>query len=667
MCFEVEMKNDETVESADMEAGQVMCHPVDRRPFLLVAVNAKYIHSNLAVYSLKAYAQALGVRAELAEYTINHQMEEVLRNIYERQPGVIGFSCYIWNMDFIRELAEEVHKVLPEVPIWLGGPEVTWNPEERLEEMPFVAGIMVGEGEAVFAKLAAFYETGNSDKRNIQTGDPEYGLRQIPGLCLRDASGKIMRTAAAELLSMDELVFPYRSLSDYTNRIIYYESSRGCPFSCSYCLSSVEKKLRFRSLPLVYEELDFFLKEKAAQVKFVDRTFNCRHEHAFGIWNYILEHDNGVTNFHFEIAADLLREEDFELFARMRPGLIQLEIGVQTTNPETIRAIGRAMDLEKVARSVERVRSGHNIHQHLDLIAGLPQEGPESFRRSFNEVYAMKPDQLQLGFLKVLHGTRMEREAPDYGLVYRTHPVYEVLGTKWLSYSDILQLKNVEETVEDYYNSGQFSCTLAYVVPFFETPFDFFSRLGCFLREKGCRNASQNRVGRYMALRTFLQEALKKRAGADMELVDELLSCDFCFREKLNRVPEFVPDQEPYKKLVSDFFAGEIQEGRWFGEEAREYSYRQLRGRCQSLVVRKRVMDHVTSCTGEKGSLTAEMDTEETQLCGKIQADSMQAGLWLALFDYEKRSPMTHNARVIWIPLEYLSDRFGQNNFELLL
>ncbi|MDY2627072.1 MAG: B12-binding domain-containing radical SAM protein [Lachnospiraceae bacterium] len=600
--------------------------------FLLAAVNARYIHSNLAVYSLRAYARAKGVETDLAEYTINHQKEEVLRDIYLRHPGAVGFSCYIWNMDFIRELAEELHKIMPQLPIWLGGPEVSWNPEERLEEMPFVTGIMTGEGEQTFAQLAAFYEEVRrrstdhgllDDMEDGISADTAAALIQIPGLCCRDRSGRILRTASRELLSMDELVFPYENLDEYANRIIYYESSRGCPFTCSYCLSSVEKKLRFRSLSLVYAEMEFFMREKPAQVKFVDRTFNCRHEHAYGIWKYILEHDNGVTNFHFEIAADLLQEEDFELFSRMRPGLIQLEIGVQTTNPDTIQAIGRKMDLEKVARFTQRVRMGGNIHQHLDLIAGLPQEGLDSFRKSFNDVYAMKPDQLQLGFLKVLHGTRMEKEAADYGLVYRTHPVYEVLYTRWLSFDDILQLKNVEETVEDYYNSGQFTCTLDYVVPFFETPFAFFSSFGNFLRDQGYRSVSQNRVGRYMALRHFLR-MMSEQKGYDPELLDELLSCDFCLREKLNRIPEFIPDQEPYRKMISDFFAREIREGDWFGQEASAYSYRQLRGRCQPLVFRHNVMS------------------------------DMMPGPWLALFDYENRSPMSHNAGVIWIPVEEL-------------
>ena len=266
----------------------------------------------------------------------------------------------------------------------------------------------------------------------------------------------------------------------------------------------MEKKLRFRSLSLVFQELDFFLKGKVAQVKFVDRTFNCRHEHAWEIWKYIHEHDNGITNFHFEISADLLKEEDIDLFSRMRPGLIQLETGVQTTNPHTLRAIGRNMDSEKDAANTEKVRNLHNIHEHLDLIAGLPHEGLESFSKSFDDVYAMKPDQLQLGFLKVLHGTRMEKEADIHGLVYRKRPVYEVLSTRWLSYEDVLVLKNVEETVEDYYNSGQFTVTLSWVMNYYSSPFRFFREVGDFLRRNGYRSANQNRIGKYMALRVFL-------------------------------------------------------------------------------------------------------------------------------------------------------------------
>lgn len=603
------------------------CLPKHSSRFLLVAVNAKYIHSNLAVYSLQAYARARGFEADLAEYTINHRMEAVLRDLYARQPLGIGFSCYIWNMEFIEKLAWQVHQVLPEVPIWLGGPEVSWNPKECLERLPFVKGIMIGEGEETFAELLSAMEQGLS---------PE----QVAGLCIRSEEEKILFTSPRELLSMDDLVFPYEDLSAWENRIIYYESSRGCPFSCSYCLSSVEKKLRFRSTELVLKELEFFLQRRPKQIKFVDRTFNCRQEHADTIWKYILEHDNGVTNFHFEISADLLKEEEFAMFEQMRPGLIQLEIGVQTTNPDTIAAIGRKMDLKKLARNTERVRRGHNIHQHLDLIAGLPWEGLESFRRSFNEVYAMKPDQLQLGFLKVLHGTRMEQEAGQYGLVYRRDPVYEVLYTRWLSFSEVLQLKDVEDMVERYYNSGQFSAVLTYGISFFDTPFDFFHQLGVDFRSRGLQDGSQGRVGQYQALRDFLLsdrwKSKKKETGhrPDPSWVEALLSYDFCLRERLKQKPDFIPDQEPYKKQISDFFAREISQGRWFGEEALQSSYRQLRGRCQPLIFKRNVLEFLQN-----------PDTEETQ-----SSDKLKEEYWLALFDYEKRSPLDHNARVIWIP-----------------
>lgn len=624
--------------------------------FLLVAINAKYIHSNLAVYSLRAYARERGHQVELAEYTINQQKEEVLRDIYQRKPMVVGFSCYIWNMEYVRELAEDLHRVMPELPIWFGGPEVTWNPEDRMEEMTWLTGVMLGEGEETLAELSGWYErqqeipdddyNWNIEKKRIEqiciddrmigqragndTGDSNDTLAGIAGLCIRTEQGKVVRTAVRPLLSMDALVFPYQNLAEYENRIIYYESSRGCPFSCSYCLSSVEKKLRFRSLSMVFQELSCFLDCKVPQVKFVDRTFNCRHEHAWAIWQYIHAHDNGITNFHFEVAADLLREEDFLLFEQMRPGLIQLEIGVQTTNPDTIHAIGRKMDLEKVAHFTERVRRGRNIHQHLDLIAGLPEEGLESFARSFNEVYDMKPDQLQLGFLKVLHGTRMEQEAAQHGLIYHSRPTYEVLATKWLSYEELLILKNVEETVEDYYNTGQFASVLAYAIPYFESSFAFYREFGHFLREQGYRDSSQNRASRYLALRAFLQQK-----DMDLSLVDELLTFDYCLREKLKQVPVFVPDQEPYKKLISDFFAEEIRTGQWMKLEE-ELSYRQLRGRCEAVVLQRNTIQFCN---------TNEMKIK--QIC-----DKMESNLWLAIFDYGRRNVMNHNARVTWVPVE---------------
>lgn len=591
--------------------------------FLLVAVNAKYIHSNLAVYSLQTYAKRAGIPVEVAEYTINNQKEAILRDIYQRKPDVIGVSCYIWNMELVTALTEDIHQILPDTPIWLGGPEVSWNPVERLLTMPWITGIMVGEGEETLVELGRWYQ------QRLEGIPSTIGeLKDISGLCIRE-QGQPGLTSPRELLSMDALCYPYEELSAYDNRIIYYESSRGCPFSCSYCLSSVDKKLRFRSLNLVYEELDRFLKAEVLQVKFVDRTFNCNHEHAYGIWSYITAHDNGKTNFHFEISADLLKEEDFALFASMRPGLIQLETGVQTTNPDTIRAIGRKMNLELVAENTKRIHAAGNIHQHLDLIAGLPMEDLVSFERSFNEVYAMGPDELQLGFLKVLHGTRMEAEAQAHGLVYSKRPVYEVLESKWLSYEDVLHLKNVEDAVEVYYNSNQYANTLALIVKEFASPFSFFSELGNYREQRGVMSISQSRLDQYQLLRDFMeafwngkmQDCLSEARNEKLKQLDATLSFDYCLRERLKRIPEFLPEQESYKHVISDFYAYEVQSGQYFGplNMKGEGAYRKLRGRTQALV------------------LTFE---------GRLQ---------LVIFDYENRSPLNHNASVIMIPLEEIT------------
>ena len=365
---------------------------------LLAACNAKYIHSNLAVYDLKAYSSDYDEHVILREYTINQPKDEILKDIYSSGADVVCFSCYIWNISFVRELIRDLVKILPKTAFWAGGPEVSYDAEKFLTEMPEMTGVMVGEGEKTFHDLLEFYIDGKDS------------LEEVSGIAYRTGD-KIIHNGWRELMDLSAIPFVYEQLEKFENRIIYYESSRGCPFSCSYCLSSIDKKLRFRDLELVKKELQFFLDHRVPQVKFVDRTFNCKHEHAMTIWKYILEHDNGVTNFHFEISADLLREEEMELMSQMRPGLIQLEIGVQSTNPETIRAIHRHMDLKKLEHCVNRVHSFRNIHQHLDLIAGLPYEDYDTFHQSFNDVYQMKPDQLQLGFLKVLKGSLMQKEA----------------------------------------------------------------------------------------------------------------------------------------------------------------------------------------------------------------------------------------------------------------
>ena len=500
---------------------------------LLAACNAKYIHSNLAVYDLRAYASAYQEHILLREYTINQTKDEILKDIYLTGADVVCFSCYIWNISFVKDLLCDLHKILPETKFWAGGPEVSFDAEAFLRKTPQMTGVMTGEGEKTFLELVHYYV------------DREGSLTEIPGIVYRDGE-EIHNNGWRELTDLSEIPFVYEQLEDFENKIIYYESSRGCPFSCSYCLSSIDKKLRFRDLELVRRELQFFLDHRVPQVKFVDRTFNYRHEHAMEIWRYILEHDNGVTNFHFEISADLLRDEEIQLMSKMRPGLIQLEIGVQSTNTDTIHAIHRHMDLVKLERSVAKIHSFGNIHQHLDLIAGLPYEDYNTFHRSFNDVYEMKPDQLQLGFLKVLKGSLMEQEAQKYGILHKEKEPYEVLSTNWLSYREILKLKRVESMVEVYYNSGQFQNTLEYLVPQFEDAFIFYEKLGAFYEEKGYSEISHSRMRRY----EILLEFLKEETQIDAETAAQYMLYDLYLRERLKKRPSFAADQKPYESAV---------------------------------------------------------------------------------------------------------------------
>ena len=513
---------------------------------LLVAINAKYIHSNLAVYCLKAYAeknmpQDVNVQIELAEYTINQNRDEILKDIYRRQAEMICFSCYIWNLDYVESMIRDVKKVMKDVIIWAGGPEVSYDSRETLGRLPELTGVMKGEGEKTFAKLCKVYG------KHSETS--ELSLEQIDGITFRCPDGTICERPWRVPMDLSEVPFVYHDMKKFENKIIYYETSRGCPFSCSYCLSSIDKQLRFRSLDLVFNELQFFLDHKVPQVKFVDRTFNCKHDHAMAIWKYINEHDNGVTNFHFEISADLLREEELQEMSTMRPGLIQLEIGVQSTNPDTIKAIHRTMDFEKLKGIVDRIHSFGNIHQHLDLIAGLPYEDYDSFRYSFNDVYALKPQQLQLGFLKVLKGSHMMEMCREYGIVYKTQEPYEVLSTKWLDYDHVLKLKTVENMVEVYYNSGQFQNTLEYLEGFFPDAFSIYERLGNFYMEKGYGDVSHTRMRRYEILLEFLENVPE----ISQDRVKDRMVYDLYLRENLKSRPGFAKDQKPFERQIWDF------------------------------------------------------------------------------------------------------------------
>ena len=507
----------------------------------LTAINAKYIHSNLAVYSLKAYTGEYEKYVAIGEYTINNRVDDILEQIYKEKPDVLCFSCYIWNMDYVEELIREYKKLCPDVPVWVGGPEVSYEVDTFLKEHPQVTGVMIGEGERTFREFCEYYV------------DQKRELSSIRGIAYRDAqTGETVYTLPQEPLVMGTIPFCYDKVENFENRIIYYESSRGCPFRCSYCLSSIEKKLRFRDIELVKKELAFFIEKRVPQVKFVDRTFNCNHEHAMAIWQFVKEHDNGITNFHFEIAADLLREEELALINTMRPGLIQLEIGVQSTNDATIREIHRTMDLGLLKQIVKRIQSGGNVHEHLDLIAGLPFEDYETFSGSFDEIYALKPNQLQLGFLKVLKGSYMYEHAKEYGLVYHTKTPYEVMQTNWLSFDDVLKIKQVEEMLEVYYNSGQYEVTMKMMDPLFESAFFLFQEMGEFYERKGYFGMSHSRLRRAEIFLEFMQE---KFAGQEeiLTLIEESLTFDLYYRENCKSRPSWAPDPADFKEQTRKY------------------------------------------------------------------------------------------------------------------
>lgn len=504
---------------------------------VLTAINAKYIHSNLAVYSLRAYAAAYKNEISIAEYTINQQMDDILMDLYKNKPDVLCFSCYIWNITYVEDLIREIKKLFPKLPIWVGGPEVSYDAKDVLERLPEVTGVMMGEGEATFLELMDFYHQEGKE------------LFDIKGIAYRSEGGEIRQNEWRKTIDLSTVPFIYHDMEDFKNKIIYYESSRGCPFSCSYCLSSVDKCLRFRDLELVKKELQFFIDQEVPQVKFVDRTFNCNHKRTLEIWNYLIEHDKGATNFHFEVAADLLNEEELRLIEQMRPGLIQLEIGVQSTNETTIKEIKRTMKFAEVERIVKRINHKQNVHQHLDLIAGLPHEDLNSFRKSFDDVYRLRPEQLQLGFLKVLKGSYMEAQKEQYGLAYKSKPPYEVLYTNWLSYEDVLQLKKVEDMVEVYYNSGQFTYTLRHLGTHFKSPFDLYESLGNYYEKRGLHLVSHSRISRYEILLDFI----KQLQTGEEDLYRELLTLDLYLREHVKNRPAFAGDYTVSKEMKRQF------------------------------------------------------------------------------------------------------------------
>lgn len=567
---------------------------------LLVALNSKYIHSNLAVYSLKSYVDSrlktenggenCSIETEIAEYTVNQLSEKIMADIFSRGADVLFFSCYIWNIEYVEKLARNIYSVKPKTDIWLGGPEVSFDAEHVMRRMPFLRGVICGEGEEMFLRILRRY-----------------------------ADHKEITDESCEIVDISEIPFPYKDLTEFENRIIYYESSRGCPFSCSYCLSSADRRVRLRDMKKVKQELAFFLKNNVPQVKFIDRTFNCNQSHAMEIWEYIAEHDNGVTNFHFEIAGDLSDEDELVILEGMRPGQVQLEIGVQSTNPKVLKEINRLTDMNRLRYNAERLRNANNMHIHMDLIAGLPFEDYESFAASFNDVFYMKPDNLQLGFLKILKGTMMEKNKDKYGIVHTAEPPYEVLATRWISYEELVKLKEIEEMTEVYYNSGQFKHSIGYLLGFFETPFEFFEKLAKWYRDNELYMINISRNGRYESLLSFGKTVtesmdIDETKKAHREFTEAMI-LDYYLRDNVKTRPKFFGSETVDKNFIKAFYDKEVQEHRYTGEVM-----------CDVRLMRK--------------------NTHIEKLNGKY-----------ILFDYSRRSPLDNNAAITEIEINsYVND-----------
>lgn len=492
---------------------------------LLTALNAKFIHSNLAIRYLSSYCiPHSSSEIVIREFTINDQLEKILAGIYMEKPDVIGFSCYIWNIEQILMLASSLKKVMPSCRILLGGPEVSYDGYELMDRHPYIDFIISGEGEETF-------------KDFVQTLESEGRLSLVEGLIYRE-DGEIVENSPRPLIAdLDKIPFPYDDeLSGLENKIIYYETSRGCPFNCQYCLSSTMEGVRFFSLDRVFKEIDFFIERGVRQVKLVDRTFNCNPRRAKAIIEHIIER-GGQTNFHFEIAAHLVDDEMIELFNRAPLDLFQLEIGVQSTNEHTLDAIERKTNIEKIGRVVKALREPRNIHIHLDLIAGLPYEDYDSFGRSFDDVYAMKPDNLQLGFLKLLKGSGLREMEREHGYRYTTYSPYEVLKNDYMEYGDILRLKAIEDLLDKYHNSHRFDYTLEFLVPYFEdSPFAFFEEFIVYWLDRGLFRVSHSLTTLYEIIYDFVE-------GIDRiptEVFKEVLRFDYCLWQRPSRYPECI-------------------------------------------------------------------------------------------------------------------------------
>ncbi|GAB1475197.1 B12-binding domain-containing radical SAM protein [Bacillota bacterium] len=482
---------------------------------LLTTLNSKYIHSNLALKCLFSVCTEGGYSIELKEFTTNNTEDYIFGELLRGDYDVFCFSCYIWNIELTLPLAENLKKAKPEAVIVLGGPEVSWRGPEIMKKHRAVDFILAGEGEE---NLPVFLE-------RLFSGDGEPGFEDICGLHYR-GEGKIFVNLPSEPADINLLPFPYSKLISEADKIMYYESTRGCPFSCSYCISAIEKGMRALSVERVKSDLSYFIYKGVKQVKFVDRTFNYDNARALEIIRYLMENDNGITNYHFELCGDIISDELLEILPAARPGLFQFEIGVQSTNPETLKSINRRCDFDLLFENVNRIREMGNIHLHLDLIAGLPHENYQSFAASFNHVYRMKPHMLQLGFLKLLPGTPIREEAEKYSYVFRSKAPYEVISNSFITAKELAKLKMVEMVFDLYYNRGGFENTLEYLsgAEGWEA-FAFYENFADFYYSKGFQHKSHSKEDLYRILHSYIS-SLDKDKQRVMGIAELLLERD---------------------------------------------------------------------------------------------------------------------------------------------
>ena len=487
---------------------------------LLTAINSKFVHSNLAVRYLKAFTEDMDYECQIREFSINDRDEKILEEIIKEKADVVAFSTYIWNIEIVNRLSTLMKLVDENIKIDYGGPEVSYDSLNILKELSGDS-VIKGEGEKTYREFVEYL-----------LGDRS--IRDIRGLYFKE-NNEVISNGNRPLMNMDEIVFLYKEDENLDNKIVYYEASRGCPFNCKYCLSSTTHGVRFLNIERVKKELQYFIDKKVRLVKFVDRTFNCNFKFSMAIWEFLINADT-TTQFHFEISADILKPQELELLRKAPKDRFQFEVGVQTTNDEVLNKINRFVNFSDIKEKVVELLEIKNIKQHLDLIAGLPGEDYNSFKKSFNDVYSIGPEEIQLGFLKLLRGSSMREEAEEYGMKYSPYPPYEIISTKDISYDELLILKKVESMVDKYYNSQKFNNIIKILVKCFDTPYDFYLELGNYFDKKGYFDRNIGNSEYYKVFLDFNMEITK----LDNKILRDIVKYDYLMFNKRRGMPEFL-------------------------------------------------------------------------------------------------------------------------------